>query len=226
MARSARVVVPGLPHHIVQRGNRLQKVFFSDEDKQAYLTFLTESALKHTIEVWAYCLMDNHVHLIVVPENEKNLSKAIGEVHVRYTRMINFREGWRGYLWQGRFSSFCLNRNHLFAAVRYVETNPVRAGIVQKAEDYRWSSALSHVNKERSPLLTDNFLTSEIVNWSEYLSEHGKDKEIDTLRKHASTGKPYGDEEFIGRLEKERNQRLRKAKPGPKIRCVSPELYI
>lgn len=216
MPRNARIVIPKYPHHVVQRGNRLQKVFFSDADKNAYLEFLKNSSKKHSLEIWAYCLMDNHVHLIVVPENEQSLSKAIGETHLQYTRFINFREGWRGYLWQGRFSSSCLDNKHLFAAIRYVETNPVRAGIVNKAENYPWSSARFHLNKEKSDLLTNNFFTDEIKNWDEYLSGHKKDDTIQQIRKLVKTGKPLGDNEFIEKIEKQTGKRLKRIKPGPK----------
>ena len=106
MARIARVVVPNLPHHIVQRGNRRQRVFFAEIDYEAYLSLAAEWCGKFGVEIWAYCLMPNHVHLIAVPSTEESLGKAIGEVHRRYTRMINFRKKWRGYLWQGRFASY------------------------------------------------------------------------------------------------------------------------
>ena len=105
MARMARVVAVGEPHHVIQRGNRRQNVFFKDGDKQEYLNILNLQSKLFALEVWAYCLMDNHVHLIVVPKEEESLVKAIGETHQLYTRMINFRERWRGYLWQGRFKS-------------------------------------------------------------------------------------------------------------------------
>jgi putative transposase len=216
MPRFSRIVIPKYPHHVVQRGNRLQKVFFSDSDKKAYLEFLKNSSQKHGLEIWAYCLMDNHVHLIIVPDNEKSLSKAIGEAHLQYTRMINFREGWRGYLWQGRFSSSCLDHKHLFAAIRYVETNPVRAGMVSIAENYQWSSARFHINKEKSDLLSDNFFTEEVKNWAEYLSDHKKDDTVKQIRSLVKTGKPLGDKEFIEKIEKQTGRRLMKIKPGPK----------
>ena len=115
--------------------------------------------------------MSNHVHLIAVPEGESGLAKAIGETHKRYTRKVNFREGWRGYLWEGRFKSFVLDEKYVYAAVRYVERNPVRVKIVQRAEDYRWSSALAHVQRRKDPLLSDFYLMEEIEDWSEYLRE-------------------------------------------------------
>ena len=109
MSRIARVVNAGFPHHVIQRGNRRQDVFFSAADKEEYISLMKEQSKKHDLKIWAYCLMDNHVHLIVVPEVREGLAKAVGEAHRRYTRMVNFREHWRGYLWQGRFSSY----NHI-----------------------------------------------------------------------------------------------------------------
>ena len=109
MARIARVVAPGLPHHITQRGNRRQATFFGADDYQAYRALMREWCEYWKVEVWAYCLMPNHVHLIAVPPSEDGLRRAMGEAHRRYTRRVNFREGWRGHLWQGRFASYPLD---------------------------------------------------------------------------------------------------------------------
>ena len=116
MARLARVVVPGLPHHITQRGNRGQQTFFCDEDYEYYLELMGQWCGAHQVKIWAYCLMPNHVHLIAVPQSADGLGRAIGEVHRRYTRMVNVREGWRGHLWQGRFASFVLDKPYLLTA--------------------------------------------------------------------------------------------------------------
>ncbi len=132
MARIARAVAPGIPHHVTQRGNRRQQTFFSDEDYQLYLELMSEWCMKYAVETWAYCLMPNHIHLIVVPETKEGLNLAIGEAHRRYTRHINFRERWRGHLWQGRFSSFIMDERYLSACTRYVELNPVRSGLAKK----------------------------------------------------------------------------------------------
>jgi len=145
MSRIARVVVPEVPHHITQRGNRRLQTFFCDEDYEAYRDLMSQWCTRWGIEVWAYCLMPNHVHLIAVPPSEKALSQAIGEAHRRYTRRVNFREGWRGHLWQGRFASFPMDKTHLYLAARYVELNPVRAKFVKKPQEYRWSSAAAHI---------------------------------------------------------------------------------
>ena len=128
MARLARVVAPGLPHLVTQRGNRGQPTFFCDEDYRGYLELMGQWCGAHKVKIWAYCLMPNHVHLIAVPQSADGLARAIGEVHRRYTCMVNFREGWRGHLWQGRFASFVLDKPYLLTAARYVELNPVRAG--------------------------------------------------------------------------------------------------
>jgi putative transposase len=216
MARMARVVIPNIPHHITQCGNRSQKVFFSNKDKIAYLNLLHKHAKGTGLTFWAYCLMDNHVHLIAVPEKEDSLAKGIGDTHKYYTRMVNFRENWRGYLWQGRFSSFPLDEKYLYAAIRYVERNPVRAGIVKRAEDYEFSSAKAHVYKTSDLLLSDNFVIEEIKNWKAFLAEDDKDQDVKLFKKHTRVGRPLGQEGFIEKLEKITGRILRPQKVGRK----------
>jgi putative transposase len=145
MARLARVVVPGLPHQITQWGNRRQPTFFFDQDCQYYLELTAEWCCVRQVEVWACCLLPDLVHLIAVPQSADGLARAVGEVHRRYTRMVNVREGWRGHLWQGRFASFVLDEPYLLIAARCVELNPVRAGLVNAPSRYRWSSAAAHM---------------------------------------------------------------------------------
>jgi len=145
MARLARVVVLGMPHHVTQRGNRRQQTFFHEEDYAAYIELMADRCREEGVTIWAYCLMPNHVHLIAVPTTEQGLRLAIGEAHRRYTRRINFREKWRGYLWQGRFASFVMDEPYLLAATRYVELNLTRANLVVDAADWPWSSARAHL---------------------------------------------------------------------------------
>lgn len=216
MVRIARVVVPGYPHHIIQRGNRRQTVFFSDNDKKSYLDFLRIYAEQAGIEIRGYCLMDNHVHLIAVPETEESLAAGLAETHRRYTRMINFREGWRGYLWEGRFKSFPLSQNHLLATLRYIERNPIRAGIVARAEEYKWSSARAHVYSINDPLLSDNFAISDIKDWRAFISQENDENEANVFIKNANTGRPLGDSRFINEVERITGRSLRKQKSGPK----------
>lgn len=155
MARLSRIVIPGVAHHVTQRGNRRQPVFFSDDDRRLYLKLVSEGCAAANVRCLAWCLMDNHVHLILVPSTQDSLRAALGEAHRRYTRAVNFREGWRGYLFQGRFASYPMDDAHLMAAVRYVENNPVAAKMAARAESWRWSSARSHIagrrDERRSP---------------------------------------------------------------------------
>ena len=218
MARTARIVIAGLPHHVIKRGNRRQKVFFNDDDRIEYLRLLKAEADTSEIKVWAYCLMDNHVHLIVVPAKADSLARSIGLIHKRYTRKINFREKWRGYLWQGRFNSFVLDEKYLYTAVRYVERNPVRAKKVQKAEDYRWSSAYSRVAKGENGLLSSFLLTELIKDWSSYVNVAQRQEEIRGIRRHSGTGRPLGTKEFIQSWSEKLGIELETKKPGRKAK--------
>ncbi|MBC8441221.1 MAG: transposase [Deltaproteobacteria bacterium] len=217
MARIARAIAPGIPHHITQRGNRRQQTFFNDGDYQSYLELMSEWCMKFQVETWAYCLMPNHIHLIVVPETKDGLNLAIGEAHRRYTRQINFREGWRGHLWQGRFSSFIMEERYLLACTRYIELNPVRAGLAKEPEDWRWSSARAHMN-DKDDILVKTRPLLEIVNqpWRKFLSFDVQGPAIELFRKHERTGRPLGEELFIKKMESLLDRKLRPQKPGPK----------
>jgi len=217
MARLARVVLPGYPHHITQRGNRRQDVFFEEGDYEYYLKLLKEWCAKEDVEIWAYCLMTNHVHLIVKPNRQSNLAKAIGEVHRRYTRMINFREQWKGYLWQGRFASYPMDKNWLLKAAAYVELNPVKAGMVKRAWEYRWSSVHAHLTgNDKHGIIQPDKLLSLTGDWKIYLNEAQitSDSEFES---HVRTGRPLGENGFIEKAEQLLNRDLKKKKPGPKV---------
>ena len=190
MPRMARVVVPGIPHHITQRGNRRQSVFFGDEDYRLYGHLLGQHCRRSSVQVWAYCLMPNHVHLVMVPEREDGLHRSLAETHRRYTRHINFREGWRGYLWQGRFASFPMDERHMLAAVRYIELNPVRAGLCRAPEDWPWSSARAHLSGEEDDLVDVSPLLSLVGDWGGYLSQTAAASELEAIRRHVRTGRP------------------------------------
>jgi putative transposase len=216
MARIARVESPGIPHHLTQRGNRRQQTFFSDGDYSAYIELMAEWCSRHDVEVWAYCLMTNHVHLIAVPYSEDGLGLAVGEAHRRYSRRINFREGWRGHLWQGRFASYPLDENYLLAATRYVELNPVRAGLVKSPGAYPWSSAAAHLAARDDRLVQVEPLLELVRDWVSFLSAGCSDIESETLRRHECTGRPLGSEAFLLRLEAALGRPMRRRKPGPK----------
>jgi putative transposase len=176
MPRKSRVVIEGCPHHVYQQGNRRQQVFFTDEDRRFYLAMFTSLARECGVRVWAYCLMTNHVHLILVPTTKEGLRQAVGETHKHYAWRINRRFSWRGYLWQGRFGSKPLSESHFYTALRYVERNPVRAGMVARAEDYSWSSARAHVTGERDPFLSHCPLIGAVRDWSGYIRTQGEDE--------------------------------------------------
>jgi len=216
MARMARVVVPGIPHHITQRGNRRQKTFFHADDYCAYIDLMSEWCLKYRVDIWAYCLMPNHTHLIAVPSNKEGLRKTIGEAHRRYTRMVNFREGWRGHLWQGRFFSFPMDNRHLYSAVRYIELNPVRSGLVKKPENYALSSANAHITGFNDELVKVHPLLDLFGNWGKLLSHPIKEKNAEEIRLHERTGRPLGTKQFTDALEKMVGRVLTPGTPGPK----------
>ena len=214
MARLARVVVPGYPHHITQRGNRRLPTFFCEEDYEAYLALVAEHCAVCGVEIWAYCLMPNHVHLIAVPKTKRALARAIGEAHRRYTRRINFREGWRGYLWQGRFASFVMDEPHLLAAARYVERNPVRAHLVRRPWRWRWSSAAAHVAGKDDGLVRAQPLLGLVNDWRRFVMTEADQAEVQAIRRHGRTGRPLGDTGFVLRLEKRLRRRLLPGQPG------------
>ena len=161
------------------------------------------------------------VHLITMPEHKESLAKGLGETHKRYTRMINFREKWRGYLWQDRFKSFVLDERHVYVAVRYVERNPVRAKMVMRAEEYAYSSARARVNYFKDDLLSDFYLTEQINDWSKYLMEDDQPEDLKLLRRHGATGRPLGSSEFLEWLSRRLGVDVRPKKSGPKLKSKS-----
>jgi len=218
MPKFPRIVVPGYPHHIINRGNRRQTVFFSEDDKRFFYTLLKRETTKAKINIWVYCLMDNHFHLVAVPEKKDSLAKGISEAQRKYALHINTRNDWKGHLWQTRFSSYPMDNTHLYLATRYIEQNPVIAGLVKKAEDYCWSSAPAHVFKVKDELLSDFDLALSIPDWGAYLREEIKEIDMNLLRSHAKSGRPLGDDAFLDELENLTGKSLRKKKPGPKKR--------
>lgn len=222
MPRIARFVGAGLPHHVTQRGNRRGQVFFSDADRQTYLALLREYTVKLEVAVLAYCLMSNHVHLVLIPAAKNALALSLRRVHTRYAQRINRAMEWKGHLWQGRYFASVLDETHCWAAIRYVERNPVRAGIVGKAEDYPWSSASAHCGLRKDPVLTIDHQwrrqIERIGNWSAWLAESEEERHLDALRNNASKGMPCGSDEFINQLESTTGRRLRDGRSHKGVR--------
>ena len=222
MARLARVVVRGLPHHVTQRGSRHLQTFFCDEDYLEYRRLVAQFCKTCKTKVWAYCLMPNHVHLVMVPSTVDGLRCTLGEAHRRYTRMVNLREDWRGHLWQERFHSFVMDERYLLAAVRYVENNPVRAGLCSAAEDWAWSSAAAHLSGENDALVTVKPMLDLVPDWQHYLLGATDEQTREDIHKHMRTGRPLGNDAFLDRLERQTGRLLRPQKPGPKPNRQKP----
>jgi putative transposase len=202
MARLARSIILGYPHHVTQRGNYDQAVFETEVDYRHYLTWLGEYIERYDIDVWAYCLMPNHVHFVCVPKAEGALARAFNTLHMRYAQYFNGKHAAHGHLWRGRFMSCALDDNSVREEIRFIENNPVRVGIVARAEDYVWSSARSHVTGEPDAILRNGcFLTTEMPEWRTYLVENGEESVLRRVRERLRTGRPAGDVDFIRKLE-------------------------
>ena len=209
MPRISRAVATSYPHHITQRGNYQQHVFEDEEDYLQYLHWLKEYSLKYSLKIWAYCLMSNHVHFLCVPMEKDSLAKTFNTLHMRHSQYFNKKKNALGHLWQGRFYSCSLDEKHLYAAIRYVENNPVRARIVEIPHEYKWSSAKAHVYGASDPVLAnDCYLEKEIKDWKAYLMENDDKILIDNIRTNTKTGRPCGDEIFIQNIEKLLSRRL------------------
>lgn len=215
MPKKPRLVVPGYPHHVTQRGARRQQTFFNDSDYRAYLGLLKALKDEARVEILAYCLMPNHIHAVAVPHNASGLARLFGPVHQRYALRVNERHDWRGHLWQERFYSCVMEETHLLAAVRYIELNPVRAGLCDRAKDWQWSSVHVHAGPRSDSLVAASPSLEEITDWRSFLEGDHSDSVIDAIRKHTRTGRPLGTSEFIDELEALTGRRLHGLKPGP-----------
>jgi putative transposase len=223
MTRLARVVVPGVPHHVTQRGNRREQVFFGEDDYRAYLQLIAAAARSSGAEVWAYCLMPNHVHFIMTPAHEDGLRATFAEAHRRYTARIHARLKCTGHLWQGRFSSTAMDERHLMAAARYVPMNPVRAGLAARAEDWPWSSARAHLANSDDGVVTVRPLLDRIPDFAGLLDAEEDAAAIIAIRRSRTTGRPVGAEDWLRALEASTDRRLAPAKRGPKPRPIEED---
>jgi len=220
MARIARFVVPGLPHHVTQRGNRRERVFFGDEDYDLYRDLLSSQCRRQGIAVWAYCLMPNHVHLILVPDREEALGRALGETHRRYSSVVNARLRVTGHLFQSRFGSAVMDEEHLMAA-RYVAVNPVRARLVARAEDWRWSSVRAHLAGRDDGLVSVAPLIDRCGGrFSDLLDAPVSAEAVSALRAAETIGHPLGSASFLDRLAAATGRDPRPRRRGPERRAI------
>ena len=225
MARFARVVISGVPHHVTQRGNARQVILGNDSDRMTYLGLLRQYSDLHGLSLFGYCLMSNHVHLIAVPQSADGLALALKQAHGRYAAYWNARRSSNGHVWQGRFYSCPLGEGHLWKALRYVELNPVRAGMVETAERWRWSSAAAHCGTATADTMLDmgrwqSRWTSQ--EWTYFLSGTESTGDIDLLRRSTHTGRPLGEPEFVAALEQSTMRRLAARKAGRRKR-IAPD---
>ena len=223
IARLARVVISGIPYHVTQRGNRRQQTFFEDGDFALYRDLLAEAARRAGAEVWAYCLMPNHVHLIVVPSDEDGLRRTFADAHRRYTGFINARHRWTGHLWQGRYGAVAMDEAHLFHAARYVALNPVRARLCDRAEQWRWSSSRAHLAGEDDELVSVAPLLERIGDFAAFLGGPEDQQATRALRMAETTGRPVGHDDWIAAIERSTGRSLARRKPGRKPSVGSEE---
>ena len=216
MARLARIVVPGVPHHVTQRGARRMQVFFTPDDYCAYRRILAGRAQEHGLSILAYCLMPNHVHLIAVPSTAQGLARPFGEAHHDYAIRINRRNGWTGHLWQERFFSFAMDEPFVAGAIRYVLLNPVRAGLAPTPVSWPYSSARAHLEGGGDELV-DSRSTAQLIDDWDYLSSFERGGEPSRLlRRHSRVGRPLGSESFLDELERATGRRVRREAAGRK----------
>jgi putative transposase len=204
---------------VTQRGNRGVDVFGNNEDRLHYINLLREHSESNHVLVWVYTLMTNHIHTIVVPQSETSLFKAFRNTHAAYGQWFNKKYDVKGHLWHARYYSCVLDEAHLWNAVRYVERNPVRAGMVHRAEDYRWSSARSHVLGLPDPLLDPGLpLIGQIGDWADWLAIEDAARDLAAIRKATARDQPFADDAFIEKLEEMLGRPVRSRKRGRKAK--------
>jgi len=216
MARLSRFVVPGLPHHVTQRGNGRAQTFFCDDDYALYRDLLGDSCRAAGVEVWAWVLMPNHVHLILAPSDADGLRRALAPVHRRYAGQVHARLKRTGHFWQGRFGAVVMDEAHLAAALRYVALNPVRARLVERPQNWPWSSLHAHLTGCDDGVTTVAPVLSRYPRFAEFIEQGEDAPAFERLRQQESIGRPLGDEAFVAELEARSHRTLKPAKPGPK----------
>jgi putative transposase len=217
MARLARIVLPGIPHHVTQRGNGRAQTFFSDADYRHYRDLLVDQCGQHDVTILGWCLMPNHVHLILTPSDEDALRGALSRVHRMYAGYIHAREKRTGHFWQGRFGCVAMDEDHLVAAMAYVALNPVRAKLVKKAEDWPWSSVHAYCLAKKGDGVTDVKAAEPYLEAAKQIIKAGEeDARFKTLRQSETIGRPIGDDDFLRQAEKQVGRAIKSGKRGPK----------
>ena len=216
MSRIARLVIPGLPHHITQRGNGRQKVFFDEADYIIFRDLLAASCREAKVECWAFALMPNHIHAILVPKTEDGLRAALAPVHRRYAGLINARRRKTGHFWQGRYGAAVMDESHLMAAFHYILHNPVEADLATSPEKYPWSSAAAYVKGVDDGITVKGPMLSRLPDMKNFLLRDHLELDELIVRDDETIGRPRGDEKFIRSLERKTGRNLLPEKRGPK----------
>ncbi len=215
------MVLPGVPHHVTQRGNRRERTFFEDGDYALYLDLLADASGRYGVEIWSYCLMPNHVHIIAVPRDTDGLSQTFRHVHRHYTGYVNARMRVTGHLWQGRFSSVAMDEQHLHAALRYVALNPVRARLVTRAEDWRWSSVQAHYAERDDCVVSVAPALERVGDFKAFLGEDFDEAfTYAALRKAETIGRPVGSAAWLEDMARKTGLTLLPRKRGPKPKSI------
>ena len=222
MPRRRRVVIPQFPHHVTQRGNNRRDVFYADSDREVYLNLLRKYCAEFRVDVLGYCLLTNHIHALVVPASASGLAKAFGRTHNDYARWLHIRRRESGHLWQNRFYSCPVEKCYLWAVLAYIERNPVRAGLAVQCQDWRWSSASTHLDLAEHAewleldLWAENWTSAQ---WQVALKEGLAEEQWGRrLQEATSAGRPFGESTFIEACEQHSGLHLSPQRPGPKPR--------
>lgn len=227
MARLARVVMAGAWHHVTQRGNHRQMVFHKDADRAMYRELLSRHCARAAVRITGYCLMGNHVHLILLPETPTGLARALGRTHTDYARWMNLKRGETGHLWQNRFYSCSLDEAHQWEALRYVELNPVRAGMAAQAASWPWSSAAAHLTGVDTSGILD--MTEWRQSWTAAAWGRvvglgiGDAQMAERIREATRSGRSAGGEDFVRACAKRLRRQLRPRKRGPKAKGMAED---
>jgi putative transposase len=210
MPRTARIVIPDIPYHITSRGNHGQDVFFTTDDRTRFLKWLSEYSVIHELDILAYCLMSNHIHIVAIPHTINSLARTLHVIKLRHTQSVNFAKDLDGILWQGRYFATALDDLHLWVCIRYVEQNPVRAGIVRHAWEYMWSSAACHCGLRDDPVLVSRgMFSSELEDWKDELIAVPDAVIVERIRKRTHTGVPCGNDKFVEKISGLINRELK-----------------
>ena len=216
MSRIARLVIPGLPHHVTQRGNGRQKVFFDEADYITFRGLLAASCKQARVSCWAYCFMPNHIHAILVPKDEDGLRAALAPVHRSYAGLINTRRKKTGHFWQGRYGAAVMDESHLMAAFHYISRIPVEAGLVGTPAQYKWSSAAAYLKGADDGLTDTAAMSRRLPDIKGFLTREALDLDEFIVRDDETIGRPRGDAKFIRSLERKTGRELMPGKRGPK----------